>query len=185
MSDKNLNPKIKQYGKEIIKSDNFHQMRNYKQHGDVSVLSHSLRVAERSLRFAKFMQKIGIEVDEKAIVRGALLHDYFLYDWHEKDLRHNWHGFRHAATALRNAEQEYELTEMEKEIIRKHMFPLNITPPTCKEAWIVNLADTYCSTGETLMGRKSHEERRGKIIKKSRKRKEKMQKKRQENIWVS
>ena len=170
MTEKQLDSRIKRYGAEIIRSDNFHRMREYKQHGDVSVLSHSLRVAERSLKMACLFEKMNIKIDEQALVRGALLHDYFLYDWHEKELWHNWHGFRHAATALKNAEKEYDLTDVEKEIIKKHMFPLNITPPTCREAWIVNIADTYCSTGETFMGRKSHEERREKIIKKAKKR---------------
>ena len=172
MKDKLLNPKIKKYGNDILNSENFKKMKQYKQHGDVSVLSHSLRVAQRSLKFAEFMKKHNIPVDEQAVVRGALLHDYFLYDWHEKDLLHNWHGFRHASTALKNADEEYELTDMEREIIVKHMFPLNIKPPRCKEAWIVNLADTYCSTGETFLGRKPHDKRRKKIIVKARKQRE-------------
>ncbi len=177
MKQKNLNPKIKEYGKDVLKSDSFRSMKEFKQHGDVSVLSHSLRVAERSLKFSNALQKLHIELDEKAIVRGALLHDYFLYDWHEKNVYHRLHGFTHARTALRNAEREYSLTPMEREIIVKHMFPLNIKPPTCKEAWIVNLADTYCSTGETLLGRKPHEVRRERIIRKSQKRRERMHKK--------
>jgi uncharacterized protein len=174
MKDKLLNPKIKKYGNDILISENFKKMKDYKQHGDISVLSHSLRVAQRSLKFAAFMNRHNIIVDEQAVVRGALLHDYFLYDWHEKDLWHNWHGFRHASTALRNADKEYELTDMEREIILKHMFPLNIRPPRCKEAWIVNLADTYCSAGETFMGRKPHDKRRKKIISKARKQRERV-----------
>ena len=30
------------------------------------------------------------------------------------------------------------------------MWPLTIVPPMCKEAWIVSVADKYCSTMETL-----------------------------------
>ena len=169
---RNLNPKIKEYGKDILKSENFRKMKEFKQHGDVSVLSHSLRVAERSLKFTETMAKFHIYCDEEAVVRGALLHDYFLYDWHEKSAIHNLHGFRHAGTALKNADKEYDLTPKERDIIEKHMFPLNIKPPCCREAWIVNLADTYCSTGETLMGRRKHEERRERIKEKCRKKKE-------------
>lgn len=169
---KGLNPKIKEYGREILKSENFKKMAAYKQHGDVSVLSHSLRVAERSLKFTETMARFHIHFDEEAVVRGALLHDYFLYDWHEKAAWHNLHGFRHARIALKNADEDYELSERERDIIEKHMFPLNIKPPSCREAWIVNLADTYCSTGETLMGRRSHEERRERVRLKSRRSKE-------------
>lgn len=169
---KYLNPKIKEYGKDIIKSDNFRKMAEFKQHGDVSVLSHSLRVAERSLKFTEALSKLHIHFDEEAVVRGALLHDYFLYDWHERSALHNLHGFRHAGTALKNADKEYDLTPVERDIIEKHMFPLNVKPPSCRESWLVNFADTYCSTGETLLGRKKHEQRRERIKEKCRKQKE-------------
>ena len=86
------------------------------------------------------------------MVRGALLHDYFLYDWHDKS-RENYqrlHGFYHPGIALRNASMEYELTLREKDIIKKHMWPLTVVPPLCREAWIVTTADKYCSLLETL-----------------------------------
>ena len=44
------------------------------------------------------------------------------------------------------------LSEIEKETIRRHMFPLNPIPPRCREAWIVTLADKICSGGETVEG---------------------------------
>lgn len=40
------------------------------------------------------------------------------------------------------------------EIIRKHMWPFTIAPPTCREAWIVTAADKYCSLPEMLRLRK-------------------------------
>ena len=42
------------------------------------------------------------------------------------------------------------LSEREKEIIKKHMWPLTVKPPKCREAWVVCLADKYASTLETL-----------------------------------
>ena len=44
--------------------------------------------------------------------------------------------------------------EIAEEIIRKHMWPLTIIPPTCREAWIVNSADTFISLMETIASRK-------------------------------
>ena len=93
-----------------------------------------------------------ISCSEKDLIRGALLHDYFLYDWHDKN-RANYqklHGFYHPGIALRNAEKEYRLSPREKDIIKKHMWPLTIVPPRCREAWIVTTADKYCSLLETL-----------------------------------
>ena len=97
-------------------------------------------------------EKYRIRVNCHALIRGALLHDYFLYDWHEKDDSHKWHGFYHAGKALQNAMEDFALSEIEKETIRRHMFPLNPIPPRCREAWIVTLADKICSGGETVEG---------------------------------
>ena len=63
---------------------------------------------------------------------------------------HNLHGFYHPGIALKNASAEYQLTPREKDIIKKHMWPLTVVPPMCREAWIVTLADKWCSTLETL-----------------------------------
>ena len=56
--------------------------------------------------------------------------------------------------ALKKAQKEYDLTDREKDIIKKHMWPLTVVPPLCREAWIVTTADKYCSLLETLKLRK-------------------------------
>ena len=89
----------------------------------------------------------------KITCEGALLHDYFLYDWHEKNAGHRFHGFIHAGRALQNAKNDFELTRREENIISRHMFPLNIVPPMCKEAWLVCLADKICASKETIVRR--------------------------------
>ena len=151
-----MNQKIVEYGGDILKEKKFLGMKNYMQHGRVSVLEHSLRVAETSLRMSESLKKLGINLNEKELVRGALLHDYFLYDWHEKSDWHRLHGFSHAERALKNASRDFDLTYREKEIIRCHMFPLNITKvPTVKEAWVVTMADKYVSLIETIAMRKN------------------------------
>ena len=74
--------------------------RHFVQHGGVTVYDHCLRVAAMSCRLARALD---LDVDTDALVRGALLHDYFLYDWHEKDDSHRLHGFTHPRRALENA----------------------------------------------------------------------------------
>lgn len=127
------------------------QMKQFIQHGDVSTYDHCLLVAYYSFLW---MRKLHIRCSEDELIRGALLHDYYLYDWHEKEKWHRMHGFRHPGFALSNAQRDFELSEKEKEIIRKHMWPLTIIPPTCREAWIVNSADTFISLMETITSRK-------------------------------
>ena len=144
---------MKQYGNDIMQSDNFKSTRNYVQHGTIPVRRHCLDVAGQSI---KINRALGLGCKERDLIRGALLHDYFLYDWHDKN-RENYqslHGFYHPGIALRNARKEYHLTRREEDIIKKHMWPLTIVPPLCREAWVVTMADKYCSLLETLKIRK-------------------------------
>ena len=138
---------IKAEGNDILHSRNHKSTRKAIQHGNVSVRRHAINVARYSLLIN---EKLGIKCNKRDLIRGALLHDYFLYDWHDKDhispLR--LHGFFHPGIALRNAEKEYRLSTKEKDIIRKHMWPLTIVPPKCREAWVVSMADKYCSIME-------------------------------------
>jgi uncharacterized protein len=83
-------------------------------------------------------------------VRGALLHDFFLYDWHIPDKTRRWHGFTHPRIALENAKKYFKLNEKEKDIILNHMWPLTVKFPRSREAFIVCIADKICSIIETL-----------------------------------
>ena len=127
--------------------------REFIQHGDVTVYAHVTSVARASLSFAERLGRVGVSVDRASLLRGALLHDYFLYDWHDPDPSHRLHGFRHPFFALARAEEDFELTPRERNIIVRHMFPLVLVPPTCREAWIVCLADKWCALRETVAGR--------------------------------
>lgn len=140
---------------DIIQSENFKRMKEYLQHGDMTVNAHVMNVARYSVALS---EKLHISCSKRELVRGALLHDYFLYDWHIPDPEHphNLHGFYHPGIALRNAMKEYQLTDREKDIIVRHMWPLTLVPPRCREAWIVTAADKWCSLMETLHMHKGH-----------------------------
>lgn len=147
---------IKKHADDILHSANFNSTNKHLQHGSVTVRKHCMDVARYSLLFNK---KLGIGCNKYDLIRGALLHDYFLYDWHDKDYlphRKRFHGFFHPGVALKNAEKEYRLTDRQREIIRKHMWPLTVMPPTCREAWVVTAADKYCSLMETLGLHRGH-----------------------------
>ena len=79
---------IHKYGQDILDSDIFREELNYIQHGDITTYQHSLAVTYVSVYLAL---KYRAKVDMKSLVRGALLHDFFLYDWHEKN---RFHSFR-------------------------------------------------------------------------------------------
>lgn len=124
------------------------------QHGAMSVHAHVISVAHTSLAMAERLERLGIRIDRASLIRGALLHDYFLYDWHDPDPSHRLHGFTHPFAALARAQEDFDdLTERERNIISRHMFPLVPIPPTCREAWLVCLADKVCALHETIAGR--------------------------------
>lgn len=133
----------------LIKEGNLYENRQYIQHGTVSVLRHCIAVAICSCKIADALH---LQVDRMSLIRGALLHDYFLYDWHDLDNGHSPHGFTHPFTALKNAKRDYNLSTIEENIIVRHMFPLVPIPPKCTEAWIVCLADKICASQETAQG---------------------------------
>lgn len=140
---------IKKYGGAILKSDGMRREKRFRQHGNVSVYAHSVSVA---IMCVKIANRLPIKTDTKSLVRGALLHDYFLYDWHVADKSHRWHGFNHAKCALKNAEKDFLLNEIEENMIISHMFPLNLVLPKYRESIILCMADKLCATGELLAG---------------------------------
>lgn len=137
------------HGRDILNSKNFLSSAKNIQHADISVMKHSMKVAYASMWMNR---KFKLKCRERDLCRGALLHDYFLYDWHDRT-RDNYsglHGFYHPGIALKNAMRDFDLTDCEKDIIYKHMWPMTIKFPKCRESWVVTVADKYISLLESL-----------------------------------
>ena len=136
--------------KDIISNENFQSMKKYIQHGKTSVYTHSLILAyicyKKSLKYKN--------IDRRSLIRGALLHDYFLYDWHLPRIinkRKGLHGYNHPKVALNKANNDFKLNKKEKNIIRSHMWPLTFFHmPLSKEAWLVCKYDKILSIKETI-----------------------------------
>lgn len=129
------------------------QMKSYTQHGAITTYDHCERVAGTSLRINR---RLHLGADEKKLAVGAMLHDFYLYDWHEDDGgTHRLHGFFHPEKARQNAVRIFHVGKKEQEIIRTHMWPLTLRAvPSSREAVIVCMADKWCSLEETLFMRK-------------------------------
>ena len=131
---------------EIRSNPKVREMNNYMQHSTTSCYNHCLHVAYYTYLICK-----KYNLDYISGARGAMLHDFFLYDWHKhrniqslKDL----HAFSHPKIALENSLKLFYLNNIEQDIILKHMWPLTISFPKYKESYIVTLADKYCATVE-------------------------------------
>ncbi len=129
--------------KDIIEDEDVLSMENLPRHSKRSnCLTHSLSVAYLSFLVCK---KLGL--DYKAAARAGLLHDFALGEWEEENqgISRLW---QHPRQALKNAEERYELTHKEKDIIVKHMWPLTPTMPKHSESFVVSMADKACAIVE-------------------------------------
>ena len=135
--------------RKILANEKVQQMKQYTQHGDVSTYEHCLMVCLYAYMYAK---RLKMKINIEALVRGALLHDYFLYDWHVPSSEHGLHGFTHAARALKNAKIDFKINKKEENMILSHMFPLNLTLPKSRESVILCVSDKVCALYETIHG---------------------------------
>lgn len=126
-------------------------MKQFIQHGSISTYDHVISVVLLSFYLNRHFH---LGASDAELVRGAFLHDFYLYDWHENGYVGRLHGFHHPEIALKNAMQRYALTPVEQNIIESHMWPLTLFKiPKSREAFIVCFSDKICSSYETIMRR--------------------------------
>jgi uncharacterized protein len=136
----------------ILKNEKFNQMDKYTAHGNTSTREHSINVAELSLKIA---EKFKLKINKDELIKSALLHDMFLYDWHDAPKEVGLHGFTHSRIAADKAKKEFDINDRVYSNILTHMWPLNITKiPKTKEGFIVSIADKICSLQETFSRKK-------------------------------
>ena len=136
----------------LLSDSHVQEMKEYVQHGRVSTLEHCVHVANLSYEIDK---RLSLHSDLNVLLTGAMLHDFYLYDWHKKDDgSHRLHGLHHAKTACANARKFFHIDDKTSQVIGCHMWPLNLVRlPHSKEAWIVCVADKCVSLHETLFQR--------------------------------
>lgn len=124
----------------------------YMQHGHTTVMKHCRNVAYASYTSAKFLEKhFHIHFDYESLIIGGFLHDFFLYDWHEKSNSHRLHGFTHPKLASENAEYFCNASDKVKKIIESHMWPLTIRKvPKSREAILICLMDKVEAVAEVF-----------------------------------
>lgn len=137
--------------KEILESAEFQKRKTYLHHENCTVYEHCLMVSFLSYLWAKKWK-----CDYKSAAIGGLLHDFYDKPWQtnapkssgkKKTKFLKQHGFVHAGEAVANSYRYFPtlMNQKVENIIRRHMFPLNICPPRYKEAWIITCVDKYVS----------------------------------------
>ena len=137
---------------DIESNDVVQEMKKYNQHGNVSTYEHCKNVAKLSYDINK---RFSLNADLEVLLAGAMLHDFYLYDWHHEDGgEHRLHGLKHARIARDNAKKHFDIDGKTSHVIYSHMWPLNPERmPRTREAWIVCVADKCISLYETIFRR--------------------------------
>lgn len=131
---------------ELINNDTVQQMKNFKQHYETTCFEHCYVAAYYCYLICK-----KFNLDYKSAARGAMLHDLFLYDWRKPSPnKEGLHAFTHGKIACRNAEKLFDLNEIEKDIILKHMWPVTASMPKYTEGFVLTFVDKYCAMSETF-----------------------------------
>ncbi|MBQ2504925.1 MAG: HD domain-containing protein [Erysipelotrichaceae bacterium] len=136
---------------ELLSDSRVRKMDDFLAHGKISVLTHSVNVAKTAYILNRDL-KLGCDL--KTLLRGALLHDYYLYDWHDARIFVNvfqMHGFTHPKIARDNAVKDFGVDFETQKVIESHMWPLTFRSfPSSKEAFVVCMADKLCALKEMV-----------------------------------
>ena len=134
---------------DLIENPTVKLMRNFNQHANTSCYQHCMQVAYYTYLMCKYFH-----LDYVSATRGAMLHDLFLYDWHDherpdKKWSHQ-HAFLHPKIALKNAKEIFHLNAIEQDVILNHMWPVTVQFPHFKETVLVTFADKFSACRETF-----------------------------------
>lgn len=132
---------------DIYNTPQFQSTDRFIQHADITLKQHMTSVA-----YLSYLDTKARRLNYVSAARAALMHDLVYYDWHERgDGSHRLHGYRHPGFALKNARELTELSPLEENIIKRHMWPLIPIPPKYRESFAVSMADKYCAAHEILI----------------------------------
>lgn len=137
---KYLNKEFDRIINPILEINEFHELAEIEHHG-ITRYDHSLRVAYFTYKVTKTLH-----LNYKEATEAALLHDFFT---DEVDCENGLRKLRrHPMYAVKNSSRYFELTDLQKNIIETHMFPVTFKPPKYIESWIVDLVDDAASIYE-------------------------------------
>ena len=132
--------------KDILDNEKVQEMKKYRQHYNVNCFYHCLFVS-----YNTYLICMKHNFDYVSAARAGMLHDFFLYDWHDdkkKINRKGLHAFTHGKCAYQNANKIFKLNDKEKDIIQKHMWPITPSIPKYRETFIITYVDKIVTMNE-------------------------------------
>lgn len=144
--------KIQQYGYGIMSSSLFEEAMEQTHHMRTTVGDHSINVAYYGLMICAILIHMGIKVNEKELVRASLCHDLGILGRDHKFHNNQECCVQHPIDSLEIAQEMLpDITDVEMDSIRYHMFPLMCRHPHHAEGWIITVADKIALVRDVTM----------------------------------
>lgn len=131
---------------DILDNEEFIKMKTYDHHG-ITRYDHLVKISYYSYKAAK-----ALKLNTRMVARAALLHDFFdsenVTNFKESVVL----TFTHPKYAVNKASDVFEINEIEKDIIKSHMFPfIPSYIPKYAESWLVDIVDKAIGSFECLV----------------------------------
>ena len=156
--------RLEQIYQTFLNDDRIKKMKNVRMHRGSNCYEHSFKVAKKAIRLANRSSHKNLKFE--VILIGAILHDYYLYDWRDDKSKRKRHGRNHPLIASENATKDFKISADVRKIIETHMWPINMKLyPKTREAKIVSISDKAVTLGESLTSIAFKKKRREKYLK--------------------
>ena len=153
--------KLESIYQSFLNNEKILRMKDISMHRGSNCYEHCFKVAKKAIKKSLRRKDVNLEV----VLLGAILHDYYLYDWRKDRSKLKKHGKNHPDIAIENAIKDFDISNDVKKVIKTHMWPINIKEyPNTKEARIVSLADKAVTIGESLTSKKYKQNKREKYL---------------------
>ena len=126
----------------ILNNENFNEIKKIEHHG-ITRFEHSLKVSYYAYRVAKILH-----LDYVKVARGGLLHDFYISPLDRTNTYRFKEIFTHPKKAVNTTKENFDISEMEEDIIKSHMFPVYLSLPKYAESWLVSMVDKVVATKE-------------------------------------
>ena len=139
------------------------RMKDIPMHRGSNCYEHVFTVAKKAIRRCRRSCRKNLNLE--VVLLGAILHDYYLYDWRVDREKRKGHGRKHQYIASENASKDFNISMEVKKVIESHMWPLNFHEyPKSREAKIVSFTDKEVTIRQALSSKKHKEKNREKYL---------------------
>jgi uncharacterized protein len=136
---------------DLIERPELARLKEITHHVRTSRFQHCVNVSYYSYLVCR---RLGL--DSRSAARAGLLHDLFYYDRKEYNSARTKdepsHSLKHSRVAENNAGRLTRLSDLERDIISRHMWPMTKKLPKYRESLVVCMIDKYCAVLEFVAG---------------------------------